>query len=132
MISKEGSWAGPRLASYSNTAAMMTTQRIAPIASWEGASKMLEQWLVLLCVILGPPEMHLAVHELSILVNIIEEVSACLCTQSYQHIDMLSSPIHIVHTKFNESFRKVFMRPLSVLWPHFVPLVRTLTMGHFR
>ena len=44
------------LTSYADTAALMKKQRILKIVGSEGASKMLEQWLVLINVILGPPE----------------------------------------------------------------------------
>ena len=93
---------------------------------------MIEQWLVLLDVILGPPELHPAVHELSVLVEAAEEVSTRICAQSQHQPGMPAALICLVHTEFNESFRQVFMIPLPVRWPHFAPLVRTLTTGHFR
>ena len=43
------------LTSYTDNATLMTKQRISPIMRWEGSSKMLKQWLVLIYVILAPP-----------------------------------------------------------------------------
>ena len=54
--------------SYDDTAALMMKQRILPIVVWEGEAKILELCLVLLDVILGPPEIHPEVHKLSVLV----------------------------------------------------------------
>ena len=66
------------LTSYTNTAVLMIKQQISPIVIWEGAAKTLEQWLMLLDVILGPPELHPAIHELIVLVEAADEVSARL------------------------------------------------------
>ena len=66
------------LTSYTNTAVLMIKQQISPIVIWEGAAKTLEQWLMLLDVILGPPELHHAIHELIVLVEAADEVSARL------------------------------------------------------
>ena len=43
---------------------------------------------MLLDVILAPPELHPAVHELIVLVNAAEEVSAHLRAQAHQQPDM--------------------------------------------
>ena len=37
----------------------------------------------------------------------------------------------LVQTKFNKSFRQVFASHLPERWIHFIPLIRTLTTGHF-
>ena len=52
------------LMSYTNTALLMTKQRISPILVWEGSVKLLNQWLMLIDVIIGPPELHPAICEL--------------------------------------------------------------------
>ena len=52
------------LMSYTNTALLMTKQRISPILVWEGSVKLLNQWLMLIDVIIGPPELHSAICEL--------------------------------------------------------------------
>ena len=44
-------------------------QNISPIVVWEGAEKMLEQWIVLLGVILGSQELRPVIHELAKLVE---------------------------------------------------------------
>ena len=120
------------LTSYSDTAVLMTKQKIAPIVSWEGADNMIEQWLVLLDIILGPPELHPSVHGLSILVEAAEEVSTHLLAQSYQQPDMPTALLCLVLAEFNENLSQVFTSPLPVRWPHFAPLARSLTTEHFR
>ena len=70
------------LMSYDQTDKMTTKQRIYPIVGWEGAAKILDQWLVLIKFILGPPEIHPALHEISVLVEVTGEVSARLRAQA--------------------------------------------------
>ena len=120
------------LTSYSDTTALMTKEHIAPIIGWEGAVNMLEQWLVLLDVILGPPEPHPAIYKLSVLVEAADKISARLHAQAHHQPGMPATLIHLIQTELNKSFWKVFMRPLTVCWPHFVPPVWTLTTGQFR
>ena len=55
------------MTSYADTAALMKQQRIPPIVDWEAAAKMLEQWLIVVTVLLGPQERHPAVFELATL-----------------------------------------------------------------
>ena len=43
------------ITSYANIAALMMKHRILPIFGWKGASNILEQWIVLIGVILVPP-----------------------------------------------------------------------------
>ena len=43
------------LTSYADVAALMKQQRIPPILGWEAAAKMLEQWLVVVTVLLRRP-----------------------------------------------------------------------------
>ena len=52
---------------YADAAVLMKQQRIPPIVRWEAAEKMLEQWLVVVTVLLGPQERHPAVFELDTL-----------------------------------------------------------------
>ena len=87
---------------------------------------------MLIYVILGPPELNPDVHDISVLVEAAEEVSTRLCVQAYHQADMPEALIRLIQTEFNESFRQVFMIPLPVRRPHFVPLVKTLTTVHFR
>ena len=46
---------------FADAAALMKQQRIPHIVGWEAAAKMLEQWLVVVAVLLGPKERHSAV-----------------------------------------------------------------------
>ena len=92
------------LTSYSDTTALMTKEHIAPIIGWEGAVNMLEQWLVLLDVILGPPEPHPAIYKLSFLVEAADKISERLHAQAHHQPDMPVTLIHIVQMELNESF----------------------------
>ena len=49
------------MTSYANAAALMKQQRIPPIVGWEVAANMLEKWLVVKTVLLGPQDRHPAV-----------------------------------------------------------------------
>ena len=99
---------------YSDTAALMTKQRISPIMVWEGEANIIKQWLVFLDAIIGPPELHLEVYKLSTLFNGTEEVSTRLHAQSHQQPYIPAALILIVQTEFNESLRQVFVIPLPV------------------
>ena len=84
------------LTSYAYTAAIMTKQHISPIFVWEGADKMIEQWIVLLGVILGPQDLRPVIHELTVFVEAGEEVSTRLCAQTHHQMYMLVVLIQIV------------------------------------
>ena len=53
--------------SYVDAAALMKQQRIPPIIRWEAAANILEQWLFMVTVLLGPQERHPAVFNLATL-----------------------------------------------------------------
>ena len=55
------------MTSYADAAALMKKQRILPIVGWDVAAKILEQWLVVVTVLLGPQERHPALFELATL-----------------------------------------------------------------
>ena len=93
---------------------------------------MVNQWLVLIKVILGTPELQTAVHKLSVLVEAADEVSTRLRTQVYNHLNIPDALICLVQTEFNDSFHQVFVIPLLAHWPQFVLLVKTLNMIHLR
>ena len=57
------------LTSYADAAALMKQQRIPPILGWGAAAKMIEQWLVVVTIILGPQERHPAVFTLATLLE---------------------------------------------------------------
>ena len=44
---------------------------------------------------------------------------------------MPAALVQLIQTEFNDSFRQVFTSHLPVRWPHFNPLIRTLTTGNF-
>ena len=70
------------MTSYVDAAALMKQQRIPPIVGWEAAAKMLEQWLVMVTLLLGPQERHPAVFELAKLLEAAEEVISRLRSQA--------------------------------------------------
>ena len=96
----------------------MKMQRIPPIVGWEAAAKMLEQWLVVVTVLLGPQERHPALFELSTLLKASNEVNSRLHAQAGAQQDMPSALVRLIQTEFNKSYRKVFTSHLQVRWPH--------------
>ena len=56
----------------------MKQQRIPPIVGWEVAAKILEQWIVVVTVLLGTKKCHPAVLELATLLEAAEEVKSRL------------------------------------------------------
>ena len=76
------------MTSYANAAALMKQQRIPPIVGWEVAAKMLEQWLVVVTVLLRPQERHLAVFELATLLTAADKVKSSLRAQGAVQQDM--------------------------------------------
>ena len=93
---------------------------------------MLEQWLVVVTVLLGPQERHPEVFELATLLGAANEVNSHLRAQAGSQQDMPAALVRLIQKEFNESFRQVFTSHLPVRWPHLTPLIRTLTTGHFR
>ena len=120
------------ITSYTDAAALMKQQRTPPIVGWEAAAKMLEQWLVVVKVLLRPKECHPAVFKLATLLEAADEVNSCLGAQAAAQQDMPATLVTLIQTEFNKSFRQVFTSHLPVRWTHLTPLIRTLTMGHFR
>ena len=119
------------MTSYANVEALMKQQRIPPIVGWEAAEKILEQWLIVVTVLLGPQECHPAVFELATLLAAAEEVNPRLRGQAAVQQDMPAALVQIIQSEFNESFCQAFTRHLPVRCPHFTPLIRTLITGHF-
>ena len=117
--------------SYADAAALMKQHRIPPIVGWEAAAKMLEQWLVVVTVLLGPQDRHPAVFELATILAVVKEVKSRLRAQVAVQQDTPAALVRLIQTEFDESFRQVFTSHLPVLWTHFTPLIRTLATGHF-
>ena len=74
-----------------NTALMLYLQKVALNILWETAVNMLEQWAALLTVILGPGINHPAVYEISMLIEVAEEMRAPLWSQAYYQPEMLAA-----------------------------------------
>ena len=66
--------------------------------------KMLEQWLVMVTVLLGPQERHPTVIELATLLEAADEVNSRLRFQAASKPDMPTDLVRIIQTDFNESF----------------------------
>ena len=103
------------MTSYVDEAALMKQKRILTIVGWEAAAKMLEQWLAVTTVLLGPQECHPSVFELATILEAAEEVTSCLQAQAAIQQDMPAALVRLVQTNFNERFRQVFTRHLLVL-----------------
>ena len=68
--------------SYADAAALMKQQGITPIVGREAAENMLEQWFVVVTVLLGQQEHHLELFELATLLKAAEEVNSRLQAQA--------------------------------------------------
>ena len=93
---------------------------------------MLEQWLVVVTVLLGLQERHPAVFELATLLAVVEEVKSRLRAQAAVQKDIPTALVLLIQSEFNWSFHQVFTRHLPVRWPHFTPLIHTLATGQFQ
>ena len=52
--------------------------------------------------------------------------------QAHYQLGMTTALICIIQMGFNKIFRRVFLRPFPVRWPHIDPTLSNLIMGHFR
>ena len=102
------------------------------MVGWKAAKSILEQWAVLLAVLWGPPGKHREVYELMLLINTAEEVNALLQAQFQHQPTIPTALVQLIQTDFNESFRQIFTSVLLVRSPELMPLMITLTTGHFR
>ena len=89
---------------YADAAAIMKQQRIPPTVGWAAAAKLLEQWVVVVTVLLGQQERHPAVFELAKLLEAADEVNSRLRAQAGAQQDMPAALVRIIQTEFNESF----------------------------
>ena len=117
--------------SYANTAAIMKQQRIPPIVGLEASENMLEQWLVMVTVLLGPQERHPEFFGIETLLAAADKFNSRLQSQAAVQQDMQAALIRLIQTEFNESFRQAFTSHIPVHWTQFTPLIRTLTTGNF-
>ena len=66
------------MTSYADTAALMKKQLIPSVVDWEAVEKMLEQWLIVVTVLLRPQESHPEVIELTTVLQGANKVNSCL------------------------------------------------------
>ena len=76
----------------------MKQKRILPILGWEAASKMLEQWLVVVTVLQGPQKRRPAVFKLATLLEAENEVSFRLRAQAGAQQDMPAALVRLIQT----------------------------------
>ena len=107
--------------SYVDAAALMKQKRILSIVVWEAAEKILEQWLVVVTVLIGPKERHPAVFELATLLEATDKVNSRLRAQAAVQQDILEALVRLIQTEFNEHFRQFFTSHLPVRWPTLLP-----------
>ena len=74
----------------------MKQQRILPIVGWEAAAKMLEQWLVVVTLLLGPQERHPSVFELATLLEAADKVNSRLRAQAAAQQDMPVALVRLI------------------------------------
>ena len=111
------------LTSNADAAEIMKQHRIPPIVGWEAAAKMLEEWLVVVTVLLRPQERHPAVFGLATLLEAADKVNSRLRDQASDQRDMTAALDRLIKNEFNENFRQVFTSHLLVRWPHLTPLI---------
>ena len=66
------------------------------IDEWEGAAKILEQWIVLLDVLLGPQDRHPDIYKLSMLTKAAYYVSVRLLSPASYHLYKPAALIQLV------------------------------------
>ena len=71
------------------------------------------------------------VFRLATLLEAADKVNSCLRAQEVAQQEMPAALVRLIQTEFNESFCQVFTSHLPVHWPHFTPLIRTLTTRYF-
>ena len=69
------------LTNYVETVYLLQKQRISPKKGLEAAVSMLKQWAVFLEIMLGSPSRNLAVYEITLLIEVVDEVSTRLRAQ---------------------------------------------------
>ena len=74
---------------YVDTFYLLKKQKVETIVIWKVEAKMLEQWDIFISVTLGPPEEHLAVYELTLLIDTVEEFNNWLRAQAQYQKDTL-------------------------------------------
>ena len=75
---------------------------------------MLNQWLVLIGVIMGLQEVHSTIFKLEILIEEAEEVISCIHAQSMMQSSIPEALVRIIQIKFSKRFHQVFNNQLMV------------------
>ena len=82
----------------------MKQQRIPPIVGWEAASKMLEQWIVMVTVFLISQKRDPEVFEITTLLEAADKVNSRPQSQAAAQQDMPAAFVKLIQTEFKKSF----------------------------
>ena len=66
---------------------------------------------------LGPKERNPYIYEISIFLEAMDKVSACLRAKSTHQTDILASLVQNMQTDFDDSLQKFFLNPLPIRQP---------------
>ena len=92
---------------------------------------MLKKLELLLTVILVPGSSQSVVYNITMLIDVLEEVNACLRDQARYQPKIPAALGQLTQTEFNERCQQVFTNVLPVRWPRTEMIMRTLTNGNF-
>ena len=77
------------LSTYVDTVSILQKQRVALIVGWKSDANMMERWSVFLAILLGPPEKHSSVYEITLIIYEAEELNYWMKAQEQFQPDML-------------------------------------------
>ena len=89
---------------HSDTTNLLQRQRIVSIVRCEEDKKIMQQWSVLLDVILGPLETHPTIYELTRLIDVAKEVNYRLQAQVKIKKNIPEDLIRLIKDDLDESF----------------------------
>ena len=119
------------LTSYDNMASLFQFYHISSILLWEAAAKTLEQWDVLLSIILVPLDTHLDVYKLVVIIKATKHVSVSLQVKTQYQKCTPEDLIELTHTDFNRRICKISTSLLLVRCPNLAKLAKILALSHF-
>ena len=93
---------------------------------------MLKKLELLFTVILVPGSLQSVVYNITMLIDVLEEVNACLRDQARYQPKIPAALGQLTQTEFNERCQQVFTNVLPVRWPRTEMIMRTVTTGNFR
>ena len=94
------------LTMYTDTATRLHLQKINPVVGLEAAVSIMQQWVVFLTLIPGPETEHQTVYDITLLINVADEMSACLQAQAFHQPDILAALVRLIHTGLTRAVRR--------------------------